>query len=106
MHPPGRPNITSTCSISSALMRACAPVILVIWVRLLARGKCAEKSNDLPLWEVVAHAAGEAGALVDEYYEGAELGTHRRRVCQNAVSRATPVQRASAARTAGIVSVR
>ena len=41
-----------------------------------------EKRNDLPNREVVAHAAGEAGALVDEYYEGAEAVTHQGGVCQ------------------------
>lgn len=38
-----------------------------------------KKRNDLPQWEVVAHAAGGAGALVDKYYddrEGAGARTH------------------------------
>ena len=42
----------------------------------------AEKRNDLPVWEVEAHAAREPGALVDEYYEGADVGTHHLGVCQ------------------------
>ena len=33
-------------------------------------GETAGKTKRPPVWEVVAHAAGEAGALVDEYYEG------------------------------------
>jgi hypothetical protein len=41
-----------------------------------------EKRNDLPGWEVGAHAAGEAGALVDKYYKGAQTCWHRVRVCQ------------------------
>ena len=35
-----------------------------------------EKRNDLPVREVVAHAAREAGALVENYYEGAVRRTH------------------------------
>jgi len=44
----------------------------------------------------VAHAAGEPGALVDKYYEGAKVGAHRRPVCQT-VRRNTRWSRATAA---------
>src|SRR5215213_1793867 len=96
MHPPGKPNITSTRSSSSALISACAPVILFIavscWAKLeddswrkKGRTNRAEKRNDLPSGRSWRTRRVRPGALVDEYYEQASRGRHRETVCQRLV---------------------
>ena len=54
--------------------------------------KGAEKRNDLPSWEVGAHAAGGPSALVDEYYEGAAVKAHRLGFCQIDVANTSPAR--------------
>ena len=48
-----------------------------------------------------AHAADDAGALPDEYYEGAEAGTHRKRVCHGEHHRRNPAVNTAVPATAG-----
>src|ERR1700712_5334074 len=96
MAPPGRPNTTSTASISRLLMRAWAPVNFM--VRLLRlRWDGFGKSERPPVREVVGARGEGRRALGEEYYAEVRAGGHRRRVCQPSPPLATMLMRSSAA---------
>src|SRR4051794_5454971 len=80
MAPPGRPKMTSTPSISRALIRAWPPFIfpfVLISGSLLSK---AENEIDLPIREVeVRTQAKWSGRALQEYYEVRSAGCRHRR---------------------------
>src|SRR5882762_9650530 len=85
--PPGRPNMTSTPSISRLLMRAWAPVSFIVFQLLVGRRvgcgvvvrrfgeTCVGKRNDLPAgrsWRT----RGDTGVRLGDEYEKVAAGHH------------------------------
>src|SRR5439155_11144135 len=67
--PPGRPNMTCTCSITRLLMRACAPVSFI--------GTSPRNEKTSRVREVAAHARAWSRRALGDDYEGEAAG-HRR----------------------------
>src|SRR5258706_14045980 len=74
MHPPGRPNMTSSPSISRLLIRAWAPVIFM--------EDAPKTSSTSRVGGRGAHAA-EAGALTDYENDEGLVATHQSHVSKN-----------------------